>query len=159
MFDVNIAGSDDEEGAVQLTSLETVLPDVLTAARALPEFSWELLVADTECNSTVGPLAAVDLVYQHKPNLFLGPVCPYVLSPVSRFSTIWGIPVFTTSGMNAAFREKSTEYSLLTCLAGDYQQFSTFLINILGRSLTPQLLRLSINGYLNYGLNSFTLSQ
>ena len=91
-------------------------------------------MADTECNSTVGPLAAVDMVYRHKPNLFLGPVCPYVLSPVSRFSSIWGIPVFTTSGMNAAFREKRTEYRLLTCLAGDYQQFATFLTNILGMS-------------------------
>ena len=135
-----IALAGDEEGGVLLTSLDTVLPAVLKAVRSLPEFSWDLLVADTECNSTLGPLAAVDMVYRQKPNLFLGPVCPYVLSPVSRFSTIWGIPVFTTSGMNAAFREKRTEYRLLTCLAGDYQQFATFLTNILGNSLTQLLL-------------------
>ena len=146
-----IALAGDEEGGVLLTSLDTVLPAVLKAVRSLPEFSWDLLVADTECNSTVGPLAAVDMVYRQKPNnflkpnLFLGPVCPYVLSPVSRFSSIWGIPVFTTSGMNAAFREKKTEYRLLTCLAGDYQQFSTFLIHILGTSLTQQLLSNFLN--------------
>ena len=59
-----------------------------------------------------------------------GPVCPYVLSPVSRFSSIWDIPVFTTSGMNAAFRDKTSEYKLLTCLAGDYQQFGEFLVKL-----------------------------
>ena len=66
-----------------------------------------------------------------RPDVFLGPVCPYVLSPVSRFSSIWSIPVFTTGGMNAAFRKKSSEYSLLTCVGGNYQQFGTFFQNLL----------------------------
>ena len=132
--DVRLYLSEDGEGGVQWTSLEAVLPSVLTAARELGMFSWQILVADTQCNSTTGPLTAVEMVYKQKPNLFLGPVCPYVLSPVSRFSTVWSIPVFTTSGMNAAFRDKRSEYSLLTCLAGDYQQAATFISQILGRS-------------------------
>ena len=49
-----------------------------------------------------------------------------------RFSTIWGIPVFTTSGMNSAFRDKSSEYRYLTCMAGNYQEFASFLIKLLG---------------------------
>ena len=126
--------AEDPDGGVQWSSLEAVLPSLLSAARASSYFSWDILVADTQCNSTIGPLNAVDMVYRQKPNLFLGPVCPYVLSPVSRFSTVWGIPVFTTSGMNAAFREKKSEYSLLTCLAGDYQQAATFIKLILGRN-------------------------
>ena len=103
---------------------------MVEAARGLSSsYSWDILVGDTQCNSTVGPLTAVDMVYKHKPQLFLGkmtilaeqkpqtfinaakqinkiqylnsppkkeyllkinihyilgPVCPYVLSPVSR---------------------------------------------------------------------------
>ena len=49
-----------------------------------------------------------------------------------RFSKIWGIPVFTTSGMNSAFRDKSSEYSFLTCLAGDYLQLGAFIKQFLG---------------------------
>jgi hypothetical protein len=71
------------------------------------------------------------LHHSYRPDLFLGPVCPYVLSPVSRFSSIWSIPVFTTGGMNAAFRQKTSEYSLLTCLGGNYQQFGTFFQHLL----------------------------
>ena len=66
-----------------------------------------------------------------RPNVFLGPVCPYVLSPVSRFASIWSIPVFTTGGLNAAFRFKNAEYRLLTCMAGTYQQFGSFFKQLL----------------------------
>lgn len=31
-----------------------------------------------------GPLHAVEMFYRRKPDLFLGPVCPYVLAPVVR---------------------------------------------------------------------------
>ena len=65
-----------------------------------------------------------------------GPVCPDVLSPVSRFSTIWGTPVFTTSGMSSAFRDKSSEYKYLTCMAGDYRQLGHFVNQLLGTELS-----------------------
>ena len=55
-----------------LTSLTSVLPLVLEAAQRLSSYSWDILVGDTLCNSTVGPLAAVDMVYKHRPHLFLG---------------------------------------------------------------------------------------
>ena len=32
--------------------------------------------------------------------------------------------------MNSAFRDKRTEFSMLTCLAGDYQQFGVFLMQM-----------------------------
>ena len=133
-------------------SLESVLPWVVAAAVALPRYSWDILVGDTQCNSTIGPLTAVDMVYKYKPHMFLGslrrqltdnneykmlgPVCPDVLSPVSRFSTIWGTPVFTTSGMSAAFRDKSSEYKYLTCMAGDYSQLGHFVNQLLGTELS-----------------------
>ena len=31
-----------------------------------------------------GPLHAVEMFYRRKPDVFLGPVCPYVLAPVVR---------------------------------------------------------------------------
>ena len=180
-----------------LTSLASVLPLVLEAAQRLSSYSWDILVGDTLCNSTVGPLAAVDMVYKHRPHLFLGKMTSIVntqsgdnnpfynqwiefcqiqfsakfgsklcLSVVKlnciqvqcvptsfllcqgeveanfcilnyelnhlRFSKIWGIPVFTTSGMNSAFRDKSSEYRFLTCLAGDYLQLGAFIKQFLG---------------------------
>ena len=51
---------------------------------------------------------------------------------IKRFSTIWGIPVFTTSGMNSAFRDKTSEHRFLTCLAGDYFQLGIFVTKLLG---------------------------
>ena len=53
-------------------SLESVLPWVVAAAVALPRYSWDILVGDTQCNSTIGPLTAVDMVYKYKPHMFLG---------------------------------------------------------------------------------------
>ena len=59
-----------------MSSLESVLPSVLlavqTAASSYQSLDWDILVGDTQCNSTIGPLTAVDMVYRYKPNLFLG---------------------------------------------------------------------------------------
>jgi len=125
-----------DDGPGKMSSLESVLPSVLLAVESISSsyhsLDWDILIGDTQCNSTIGPLTAVEMVYRYKPNLFLGPVCPYVLSPVSRFSTIWGIPVFTTSGMNSAFRDKTSEHRFLTCLAGDYFQLGIFVTKLLG---------------------------
>ena len=42
-----------------------------------------------------------------QPDVFLVPVCPYVLAPVARYSaTGWNIPVISTGGMEIAFRYK-----------------------------------------------------
>ena len=58
-------------GAIScLTLLDSVLPGVVVAARELqnllPNWSWHILVGDTACNSTTGPLQAVDMVYRHR---------------------------------------------------------------------------------------------
>ena len=84
----------------QHSQLDSVLPAVVMAAEELGQWSWEILVGDTECSSTQvlwqcndstmtiitvqGPLHAVEMFYRRKPDLFLGPVCPYVLAPVVR---------------------------------------------------------------------------
>ena len=69
---------------LQFSQLDSVLPAIILAAQELSHWSWEILVGDTECSSTQGPLHAVAMYYRRKPDLFLGPVCPYVLAPVVR---------------------------------------------------------------------------
>ena len=52
------------------------------------------------------PLSCIEVrVYNRKPKDNV-----IVTKQSLRFSRIWGIPVFTTSGMNSAFRDKSSEY-------------------------------------------------
>ena len=139
----------EAEPVAWLSRLDSVLPGLVLATTQLPGFHWQLLVGDTDCNSTTGPLQAVDMFYRRRPDLFLGPVCPYVLGPVSRFASIWSIPVFTTGGMNRAFRDKSSEYRcpaprschwyqqhvcrMLTTVGGNHLQFATFFTALLAQ--------------------------
>ena len=50
--------------------LDSVLPAVVLATqelqKLLPGWSWDILVGDTECNSTTGPLQAVDMYYKNR---------------------------------------------------------------------------------------------
>ena len=62
-------------------------------------------------------------------DVFMGPVCPYVLAPVARFSNIWKIPILTTSGMGVDFRDKNT-YPIIS-LSGTYQGFAEFTEQLL----------------------------
>ena len=78
---------------LQFSQLDSVLPAIILAAQELSHWSWEILVGDTECSSTQGPLHAVAMYYRRKPDLFLGPVCPYVLAPVVR-STILNFLIY-----------------------------------------------------------------
>ena len=39
-------------------------------------------------------------------DVFFGPVCPYVLAPVARYSGVWDKPVLTTGGKASSFRGK-----------------------------------------------------
>ena len=50
--------------------LDSVLPAVVLATqelqKLLPGWSWDILVGDTDCNSTTGPLQAVDMYYKNR---------------------------------------------------------------------------------------------
>ena len=62
----------------------------------------------------------------------MGPVCPYALAPVARFSGKWKIPVLSTGGQAPAFRKKS-DYPLLTTMGGNYRMFGVFFAKLLRR--------------------------
>ena len=57
-------------GMAQHSLLDSVLPGVVLAAQAqaqvLPGWSWDILVGDTGCNSTTGPLQAVHMFYNKR---------------------------------------------------------------------------------------------
>ena len=65
-------------------------------------------------------------------DVFMGPVCPYALAPVARFSGKWKIPVLSTGGQAPAFRKKS-DYPLLTTMGGNYRMFGVFFAKLLRR--------------------------
>lgn len=61
---------------------------------------------DTQCSSTIGPIAAFDLHHRKEADIFLGPICDYVLAPVARYASFWQKPVISTGGLAAAFNFK-----------------------------------------------------
>lgn len=64
---------------------------------------------DTKCSSTDGPLEAFELHYREEADVFLGPICDYVLAPVARYASKWETSVISTSGLAAAFNYKVSE--------------------------------------------------
>lgn len=64
--------------------------------------------------------------------MFLGPVCPYVLAPVARYSGVWQTPIITTGGQVNTFRNK-VQYPLLTTVGGTYDHFASFFIRLLDK--------------------------
>lgn len=99
--------------------LATTLPVIELAIRSVKEKKildgYELIIhhRDTQCSSTVGPLAAFDLYNRHEADVFLGPICDYVLAPVARYASIWRRPVLTTGGLASAFNNKVRTINLL----------------------------------------------
>ena len=122
-------------------SLNKIMPAIIHAARQLENQSGnqrligngeiEVLYSDTDCSSTYGPLRAVDFYVSGSVDVFLGPMCPYVLAPVARFSTVWNIPVITTAGHNDNFDHKLPHYKLLTRMNGSYSQIGLIFLQML----------------------------
>lgn len=115
-------------------SLHKVLPSVLYAVRTLRrqgERPMEVLYRDTQCSSTYGPLAAFSLYNAGLADIFLGPLCPYVLAPVARYSSVWDLPILTSGGQNDNFDHKEPHYRILTRMNGYYSQIATIILQVL----------------------------
>lgn len=102
----------DEMSERSTQILATTLPVIELAIRAVKEKrildGYELIIhhRDTQCSSTFGPMAAFDLYNRQEADVFLGPICDYVLAPVARYASVWRRPVLTTGGLAAAFNNK-----------------------------------------------------
>ncbi|XP_076366605.1 atrial natriuretic peptide receptor 1-like isoform X2 [Tachypleus tridentatus] len=88
---------------------------------------------NTHCSSAHGPITAFDSYISGAVDVFLGPLCPYVLGPLSRYTTIWDIPLLTAGGQNDNFDQKKPFYTLLTRMNGSYTQIGQIFQKILRR--------------------------
>ena len=86
---------------------------------------------NTNCSSSLGPLAAFDFYTEQSVHAFFGPFCDYVLAPVTRYASAWNVPVLTTGGQNDNFDSKRLFYPLLTRMNGSYTQMGSLLLQIL----------------------------
>ncbi|GIY94967.1 atrial natriuretic peptide receptor 3 [Caerostris extrusa] len=66
-------------------------------------------------------------------DIFLGPLCPYVLAPVARYTSVWGLPILTAGGQNDNFDHKEPHYKLLTRMNGSYSQIGTIVLQVLAK--------------------------
>lgn len=109
----------DEVSERSTQLLSTTLPVIELAIRAVKEKKilegYELIIhhRDTQCSSTIGPLAAFDLYNRQEADVFLGPICDYVLAPVARYASVWRRPVLTTGGLASAFNNKVSVKQLM----------------------------------------------
>ena len=88
---------------------------------------------DSRCSDIHAPLAAMELVYSGRIHAFFGPCCKYALSPVARYTNVWGLPVITPGGLVPAFSNKR-EFPLLTRLNAPYDKLAEFLVGVFRRS-------------------------
>lgn len=81
-------------------ALPKILPAIVLAVRSLQNNNnfpnlrnktIHVIHQDTQCSSTLGPLAAFELSVIA--DVFMGPECPYVLAPVARYSPAWNVSV------------------------------------------------------------------
>lgn len=95
------------------------------------KYQFRIYYRDTNCSSSVGPLAAFDFFIEGSVDVFFGPLCDYVLAPVTRYASTWNIPILTTAGQNDNFDIKGVYYRLLTRMNGSYSQMGSLLVQIL----------------------------
>lgn len=62
--------------------------------------------------------------------MFFGPICDYVIAPIARYSSVWGIPLITSGGLTEAFTLKAPHYRTLTRMMGNYHAFGLMMREI-----------------------------
>ncbi|XP_055924622.1 atrial natriuretic peptide receptor 3-like [Argiope bruennichi] len=115
-------------------ALHKVVPAVIYAVQTLAKQGGrpiEVLHRDTECSSTYGPLHAFELYNSGLADVLLGPLCPYVLAPVARYSSVWDLPILTAAGQNDNFDIKEPHYRLMTRMNGSYSQIGIIFLQVL----------------------------
>lgn len=97
---------------INTQTLAAVLPVIELAIQNVEKQKllngYELVIhsRDTKCSSTIGPIAAFELHNRNEADVFLGPICDYVLAPVARYASVWQKPVISTGGLASAFNFK-----------------------------------------------------
>ena len=106
---------------------------------------FDVVVGDSQCSDTYGPLQAIEWYLKRTANVFVGPACDYSVAPIARFSPHWNIPVITGGALVHAFSDKN-QYKQLTRISGSYAK--------LGESFTKLFEKFNfINSALIYNNN------
>ena len=116
---------------------QKAFPAVLMALEEIDEnktllagYDLEIIIGNSACSNTKGPLVAIDLVWTKAAHVFLGPVCDFSVGGVALYSGHWNIPVLSPGAQVGAFENK-TEYPLLTRIYGSYRNRATAVQAIL----------------------------
>uniref|UniRef100_A0A5F9CGL0 Guanylate cyclase n=1 Tax=Oryctolagus cuniculus TaxID=9986 RepID=A0A5F9CGL0_RABIT len=112
-------------------AVELALARVQARRDALPGWTVRTVLGSSEnalgaCSDTAAPLAAVDLKWEHKPAVFLGPGCVYAAAPVGRFTAHWRVPLLTAGAPALGFGSKD-EYALTTRSGPSHAKLGDFV--------------------------------
>ncbi|XP_053386879.1 atrial natriuretic peptide receptor 1-like [Mercenaria mercenaria] len=115
-------------------SIKYVMPAIEMAVESVqrdivPEHRVFTYVKDSECSATMGALAAMDLYKDKHVHVLFGPVCPYAVAPVARFSPHWNIPVIT-AGASAYDFDYKFKFKLLTRVHETYSKEADAIIKL-----------------------------
>ena len=102
-------------------AVESVNNQTLLGGRRL-----QILLKDSKCSDTIGPLVAIEMYHTKNVHVFIGPACDYAVAPVARFSPYWNIPVITAGAPVTAFSDKAGQYKLLTRIGSTYAKLGEF---------------------------------
>ena len=110
-------------------AMQKTLPAIRYAVDAqnnrTKSIKYEVVVGDSQCSDTYGPLVAIDWYLKKTANVFIGPACDYSVAPIARFSPHWNIPLLTGGALVQAFSDK-LQYQLLTRMSGSYAKLGEF---------------------------------
>lgn len=124
-------------------SRERVLPGIELALRhirklsaagegPLPGVDLQLRYFDTGCDSVKAGLVSFKIHYLDLADVLFGPICSYAVAPVSRYATVWNIPIVTVDARSIAFDSKDV-YQLLTRVNGAYSQLRMMVMSVLDK--------------------------
>ncbi|CAK9302608.1 unnamed protein product [Gordionus sp. m RMFG-2023] len=122
-----------------LSCLSKIAPAIRIAFRRskveslISGFTINIIQADSNCSNIEGPLAAIRLCWFENVVVIFGPVCDYVVDPVSILtSRFFSIPLITAGAFNPEYgRDKklpNSPYPLLTRVGAPFNSIFSFLI-------------------------------
>ncbi|KAH9512309.1 Nitrogen permease regulator 3 [Bulinus truncatus] len=98
-----------------MPALQIALDTITSNATLLPHHQITVRYADTECNERVGMNHAISHYINKTVDVFLGPVCDYVVAPIIRQTYYWDLPLISIGANAREFITKRKQlYHLLT---------------------------------------------
>ncbi|XP_055924620.1 atrial natriuretic peptide receptor 3-like [Argiope bruennichi] len=145
LVDLYCSGQNSEEYPIRLVvlapgnetlpyALHKVVPAVIYAVQAISKENKqkiEVIYKDTRCSSAYGPIEAFNLYSSRLVDVFIGPICSYVIAPVARYACVWDIPLLTSDGRTDVFDKKDFPYSMITRMNGSFSQVAVFFLEVL----------------------------